>query len=329
MGTLISLVVVISFVFFFAMICFCICCCALEEEEESGRVSNTNRIDIPQHILDKYSGGLNQQEPAGDHNLPSRESQYPPQQWNGRSWVASRDPQSSEQQYINRDNRTVGARGTHAPPDFGRPVNPILNKGVPSVLAVLELEKPSSAQGGYRGGFTGKPIGGNNESERNKNKAKNQEELSAQERREDRLNGPLNFGRPANPILDRGGMNNHSFPSAPAVLELENPRSSWGEIHYFPHSHMQTGEPTELTQQERREGRLKAPVPSAPAVLELEKPRSSQGGQTCCVCMNQTVEIIFNCGHAATCAECSQSLCACPICRSDITSRNRIYLSGI
>ena len=83
------------------------------------------------------------------------------------------------------------------------------------------------------------------------------------------------------------------------------------------------------TQQERREGRLNTPVPSAPTVLELEKPKSSQDGQTCCVCMNQTVEIIFNCGHAATCAECSQSLNVCPICRSDITSRNRIYLSGV
>ena len=278
--------------------------------------------------------------------------------------MASRatDPPSSQQQYINRDNRTVGAKRTQPPPDFGRPVNPILNKGVPSVLAGPELEKPSSAQGGYREGFTyskhvpvpaevcpnkknpfhscnayceerwtPQSIGDNNKSERNENKTKNQEELSQQERREDRLNGPQNFGRPVNPIINRGGMSNHPVPSAPAVIELENPRSSWGEICYVPHSHMQPGEPTELTQQERREGRLNAPVPSAPAVIEveLEKPKSSQGGQTCCVCMNQTVEIIFNCGHAATCAECSQSLCACPICRSDITSRNRIYLSGI
>ena len=269
------------------------------------------------------------------------------------------DPPSSQQQYINRDNRTVGAKRTQPPPDFGRPVNPILNKGVPSVLAGPELEKPSSAQGGYREGFTyskhvpvpaevcpnkknpfhsctayceerwtPQPIRDNNKSERNENKTKNQEELSQQERREDRLNGPQNFGRPVNPIINRGGMSNHPVPSAPAVIELENPRSSWGEIRYVPHSHMQTGEPS---QQERREGRLNAPVPSAPAVIEveIERPKSSQGGQTCCVCMNQNVEIIFNCGHAATCAECSQSLSVCPICRSDITSRNRIYLSGV
>ena len=295
----------------FFLVLFLLCCCKILPiwcGYESGiieeSVSNTNRTNIPQN---------------------------PPNP------VASRatDPPSSQQQYINRDNRTVGAKRTQPPPDFGRPVNPILNKGVPSVLAVRELEKPSSAQGGYREGFTVPaevcpnkknpfhsctayceerwtplPIGDNNKSERNENKTKNQEELSQQERREDRLNGPQNFGRPVNPIINRGAMNN-PVPSAPAVIELENPRSSWGEIRYVPHSHMQTGEPTELTQQARREGRLNAPVPSAPAVIEveIERPKSSQGGQTCCVCMNQTVEIIFNCGHAATCAKCSQSLC--------------------
>ena len=121
----------------FFLVFFLICCCKIlpvwckgcedyvptEEEEESRRVSNTNRINIPQY------------------------PQHP---------VATRatDPPSSQQQYVNRDNRTVGAKRTHPPPDFGRPVNPILNKGVPSVLAVRELEKPSSAQGGYREGFT-------------------------------------------------------------------------------------------------------------------------------------------------------------------------------
>ena len=214
-----------------------------EEEEESGRVSNTNRIDIP-HRYDRYSGALNQQETAGDNVS----------------------------------------------------------------MKVMFSRKATQ----------------------------NQEELSQQERREERLNVPKNFGRPVNPILNRGGRlcpdtNNHPVPSAPAVLELEQPRSSWGEIHYLPHSHMQTGEPTgdNIEKKTKNQEELKTPVPSAPAALELEKPKSSQGGQTCCVCMNQTVEIIFNCGHAATCAECSQSLCACPICRSDITSRNRIYLSGI
>ena len=203
--------------------------------------------------------------------------------------MASRatDPPSSQQQYINRDNRTVGAKRTHPPPDFGRPVNPILNKGVPSVLAARELEKPvcpnkknpfHSCTTYCEKRWTPLPIGDNNKSERNENKTKNQEELSQQERREDRLNGPKNFGRPVNPIINRGAMNNHPVPSAPAVIELENPRSSWGEIRYVPHSHMQTGEPTELTQQERREGRLNAPVPSAPAVIEVEIERPKSQG---------------------------------------------------
>ena len=78
----------------------------------------------------------------------------------------------------------------------------------------------------------------------------------------------------------------------------------------------------------RQEERIKAQVQSALAV-QLEKSKSVQGGQICAVCMNQTVEITFNCGHAATCTNCSECLDTCPICRSNITSRNRLYLSGI
>ena len=77
-----------------------------------------------------------------------------------------------------------------------------------------------------------------------------------------------------------------------------------------------------------QEVRIKARVQSALAV-QLENTKSAQGGQICAVCMNQTVEITFNCGHAATCTNCSESLDTCPICRSNITTRNRLYLSGI
>jgi len=189
-------------------------------------------------------GGEYRGKSTGDHNLPSRDAQYPGKQWDGRSWVESRDPQSSQQQYTN--TRNVREERLKAP--------------VPSAPAVLELEKPTSSQGGYRGGFTRKPTGDNNDSDLKEKKTKNQGELS---------------------------------------------------------------------QQERREVKLKAPVPSAPALLEPKKPSSLQGGQTCCVCMTQTIEIIFNCAHAATCEECAKSLSVCPICRADITSRNRIYLSGI
>ena len=277
-------------------------CCANacpEGEEESGRVSNTNRIDIP-HRYDRYSGGLNQQEPAGNNV--------------SMNVMFSRKATQNQEELSQQERRE---ERLNVPKNFGRPVNPILNREgrlcpdtnnhpVSSAPAVFELEQPRSSWG------------------------------ENHERREERLNVPKNFGRPVNPILNRGGRlcpdtNNHPVPSAPAVLELEQPRSSWGEIHYLPHSHMQTGEPTgdNIEKKTKNQEELKTPVPSAPAALEIEKPKSSQGGQTCCVCMNQDVEIIFNCGHAATCAECSQSLCACPICRSDITSRNRIYLSGI
>ena len=77
----------------------------------------------------------------------------------------------------------------------------------------------------------------------------------------------------------------------------------------------------------RQEERFNAKVNSALAV-KLEEPRSSQGGQICVVCMNQTVETVFNCGHAFTCQNCSRPLDTCPICRSIITSMTRLYLSG-
>jgi len=189
-------------------------------------------------------GGEYRGKSTGDHNLPSRDAQYPRKQWDGRSWVESRDPQSSQQQYINTRNMREER----------------LKVPVPSASAVLELEKPTSSQGGNRERFTRKPTGDNNDSDLKEKKTKNLGELS---------------------------------------------------------------------QQERREVKLKAPVPSAPAVIELKEPRSLEGGQTCCVCMTQTIEIIFNCAHAATCEECAKSLCVCPICRADITSRNRIYISGI
>ena len=226
-------------------------------------------------------------EPVGDYNSPSREAQYPKEQWDGRAWASSRDAESSredsrgsQQQYnmtrnvirgeLGHSGRQGGeyrgkSTGDHNLPSRdaqylgkqwdGRSWVPVL-----SAPAVIELEKPRSSQGGNRGGFTGEPTGGNNDSDLKKKKLKNQEEL---------------------------------------------------------------------IQQERREVELKAPVPSAPAVLELKEPRSLQGGQTCCVCMTQTIEIIFNCAHAATCEECAKSLCVCPICRADITSRNRIYLIGV
>jgi hypothetical protein len=240
-------------------------------------------------------GGEYRGKSTRDHNLPSRDAQYPGKQWDGRSWVKSRDPQSSQQQYIN--TRNVREKRLKAP--------------VTSAQAVLE---PTSSHSGYRGGFTRKPTGDNNDSDPKEKKTKNQGELSQQQKREERLKVPV--------------------PSAPAVLELEKPISSQGGNRGgF------TGQPTggnkktknqeELIQQERREVKSKASVPSAPALLEPKKPRSLQGGQTCCVCMTQTIEIIFNCAHAATCEECAKSLSVCPVCRADITSKNRIYLIGV
>ena len=44
----------------------------------------------------------------------------------------------------------------------------------------------------------------------------------------------------------------------------------------------------------------------------------------CVICMTHV-----NCGHASNCINCSDSIDICPICRENITSRNRLYLAGL
>jgi len=178
---------------------------------------------------------------TGDHNLPSRDAQYPGKQWDGRAWVSSRD---GEKKYNMTRN-----------------------------VIIEELGHGGRQGGEYRGKSTG----------------------------------------------------DHNLPSRDA----QYPRKQWDGRSWVKSRDPQSSQQQYINTRNMREERLKAPVPSAPAVIELKEPRSLEGGQTCCVCMTQTIEIIFNCAHAATCEECAKSLCVCPICRADITSRNRIYISGI
>lgn len=227
---------------------------ASSRDPESSYKSSQQQYNMTRNVIvaelghSRRQGGEYRGKSTGDQYLPPIDAHYSGKEWDGRSWVESRDPQSSQQQYTN--TRNVREERLKAPV----PSAICLQLMEPSAPAVLELEKPTSSQGGYRGGFTRKPTGDNNDSDLKEKKTKNQGELSQQERREVKLN---------------------------------------------------------------------------PALLELKKQSSLQGGQTCCVCMTQTIEIIFNCAHAATCEECAKSLSVCPICRADITSRNRIYISGI
>lgn len=56
------------------------------------------------------------------------------------------------------------------------------------------------------------------------------------------------------------------------------------------------------------------------------QPNNSDGSCNIC-CERDTNTVLLPCGHVCSCMECSYNLEKCPICRSDINSRNKIYLS--
>lgn len=47
----------------------------------------------------------------------------------------------------------------------------------------------------------------------------------------------------------------------------------------------------------------------------------------CCVCLSNNVGVAFSCGHVCCCSSCSERLEDCPICRSRIVSRQRLFFS--
>ncbi|XP_043386585.1 E3 ubiquitin-protein ligase LRSAM1 isoform X4 [Chelonia mydas] len=64
-------------------------------------------------------------------------------------------------------------------------------------------------------------------------------------------------------------------------------------------------------------------LPSAPQ-LELDERKSE-----CVVCMEQEAQMIFlNCGHVCCCRTCCEALRTCPLCRTDIVQRIRIFRSS-
>ena len=47
----------------------------------------------------------------------------------------------------------------------------------------------------------------------------------------------------------------------------------------------------------------------------------------CIVCLENTREVAFGCGHLCVCDGCSTVVGECPICRAPITERRRIFSS--
>jgi len=65
-----------------------------------------------------------------------------------------------------------------------------------------------------------------------------------------------------------------------------------------------------------RSGKLKQSKPG-----KLKKSKNGKYNK-CSICMDKDIEVVFApCSHQATCAECSQRLDRCPICRQDIAQK--------
>jgi len=45
----------------------------------------------------------------------------------------------------------------------------------------------------------------------------------------------------------------------------------------------------------------------------------------CCICFASNVAVVFNCGHMCACMGCSNRINQCPICRTNIVRRQRVY----
>ena len=55
---------------------------------------------------------------------------------------------------------------------------------------------------------------------------------------------------------------------------------------------------------------------------------SSENPLTCGICYTEEKQIVFEtCGHVYCCASCSEKLTYCPVCRSIITKRMKIYIA--
>lgn len=59
-----------------------------------------------------------------------------------------------------------------------------------------------------------------------------------------------------------------------------------------------------------------------------QKNNNSNNQNECCVCMNNTIDCCIDCGHVCMCMTCADQTQSCPICRHNIQTRKKIYLSS-
>lgn len=70
------------------------------------------------------------------------------------------------------------------------------------------------------------------------------------------------------------------------------------------------------------------PSPGTPVTPSAPSPVEGPGSSECVVCMETGAQVIFlPCGHVCCCQVCSDALQSCPLCRSSISQRIRLYHS--
>ncbi|XP_031574372.1 E3 ubiquitin-protein ligase LRSAM1-like [Actinia tenebrosa] len=70
------------------------------------------------------------------------------------------------------------------------------------------------------------------------------------------------------------------------------------------------------------------PQPSAPAEIPVLKPSGPSMYPDCVICMDKKSDVVLlNCGHVCCCFNCSSALQSCPICRSPVVQRVKIYVA--
>ncbi|XP_068190751.1 E3 ubiquitin-protein ligase LRSAM1 isoform X2 [Antennarius striatus] len=70
------------------------------------------------------------------------------------------------------------------------------------------------------------------------------------------------------------------------------------------------------------------PTPGTPVTPAAPSPVEAPGSSECVVCMETGSQVVFlPCGHVCCCQVCSDALQNCPLCRSNISQRIRLYHS--